>query len=356
MKCSLKTENYNIRLTVYTLLLIIYAVSCSKDKTEEDVQPDNFILKELESGMNIRNGDRINLVVIGKGYTDYNELLNTVKRDLALNGNELYDANTIDKVLLGLFAIEPFKSNKSIFNVWIFPQQITISPLDFIQSQQNGLGEYGKNFTLNSVSYLVFLNPQDSPQSFAYPANVQPGVAPVKAAIVFGSATVTRYATISDGMSVVANELGHSLFNLRDEYVRTGVEFGDRYGHNIARNQTEAQSLWGDVVGQVDPFYYEWKAKMQSHNIWIDKSNPECYFDAKRNIQICSWYPDAEEIKVGFFDGGGITTTGISVRPTYTSLMSNEDVRDKSWPRFPPVFGMANRKVMQSVFNLYSGK
>ena len=157
-------------------------------------------------------------------------------------------------------------------------------------------------------------------------------------------------------MSVVAHELGHSLFNLRDEYVRTGTEFGDRYGHNIACNQTEAQSLWGDVAGQIDPFYYEWKSKMQSHNVWIDKNSPVCYFDSKRNIQICSWYPDENEIKVGYFDGGGITTTGISVRPTYMSLMSNEDARDKSWPRFPPVFGMANRKVMQSVFSLFSGK
>ena len=205
------------------------------------------------------------------------------------------------------------------------------------------------------MSYLVFLNPLDSPQSFAYPANVQPCVAPINAAIVFGSATVTRYATVSDGMSVVANELGHSLFNLRDEYVRTGTEFGDRYGHNIARNQTEAQSLWGDVAGQIDPFYYEWKSKMQSHNVWIDKNSPVCYFDSKRNIQICSWHSDENEIKVGYFDGGGITTTGISVRPTYTSLMSNEDVRDKSWPRFPPVFGMANRKVMQSELNLFTG-
>ncbi|MFN7792549.1 MAG: hypothetical protein ACK5NM_08340, partial [Cyclobacteriaceae bacterium] len=60
--------------------------------------------------------------------------------------------------------------------------------------------------------------------------------------------------------------------------------------------------------------------------------------------------------KVGYLQGGGVTTTGISWRPTKTSLMNNEDVRDKSWPSFPPVFGSANRRVMQSVLDLYSGK
>jgi hypothetical protein len=54
--------------------------------------------------------------------------------------------------------------------------------------------------------------------------------------------------------------------------------------------------------------------KLQNYYVWIDKNSPVCYFDSKRNIQICSWYPDENEIKVGCFDGGGISTAGISVQ------------------------------------------
>ena len=166
-----------------------------------------------------------------------------------------------------------------------------------------------------------------------------------------------RSPDIADGMSVVAHELGHSLFNLRDEYVRTGTEFGDRYGFNIARSLNEARQLWGAVENQVDPFYFTWREKRKNAGYWIDKSQPLLVStDKTTNEKIYSWHPEENELKVGYHEGGGITISGISWRPTITSLMSNEDVRNKSWPQFPSVFGSANRKIMEDVLKLYSGK
>jgi hypothetical protein len=161
-----------------------------------------------------------------------------MNRDLGFDGLEKPNLESLDKLLFGLFAIEPFKSQRSKFNLWYYPEQLqSKSPEEFLQQNRDNPGRSAKDFGLPFATYLFFVNPVESPQSFAYPSNVPPGVAPVKSALVFGSATVTRYPNVADGVSVVAHELGHSIFNLRDEYVRTGSDVGDRYGHNIARTQ-----------------------------------------------------------------------------------------------------------------------
>lgn len=343
----------------FGLLFFLILFSCndsnSPSETAVDIHP---LLKAVEPGHNNRLADRINLIIVGKGYQNMNEFLTTMNRDLGFDGLEKPNLESLDKLLFGLFAIEPFKSQRSKFNLWYYPEQLqSKSPEEFLEQNRDNPGRSAKDFGLPFATYLFFVNPVESPQSFAYPSNVPPGVAPVKSALVFGSATVTRYPNVADGVSVVAHELGHSIFNLRDEYVRTGSDVGDRYGHNIARTQAEARQLWGSVESQVDPFYYTWKEKMITNGFWIDSSNPLfVQHDAKKGVDIYTWHPNEEEIKVGYLQGGGVTTTGISWRPTKTSLMNNEDVRDKSWPSFPPVFGSANRRVMQSVLDLYSGK
>ena len=340
------------------LLVFLLLFSCADSDSPSELPADaHSVLRALEAGHNNRLADRLNLIIVGKGYQNMDEFLATVHRDLAFDGVEQPNPESIDKVHFGLFAIEPFKSQRSKFNLWYYPEQLnTISPADFISQKRDDLTGSARDFGLPFATYLFFLNPTGDPQSFAYPSNVPPGVAPDKKTLLFGSATVARYPTIGDGMAVVAHELGHSIFNLRDEYVRTSPDFIDRYGHNIARTTAEARQLWGSVEGQVDPFYYTWKEKMMANGFWIDRSTPLfMQHDAKRGIDIYTWHPHEEEIRAGYVQGGGITTTGISWRPTKTSLMNNEDIWDKSWPRFPPVFGAANRRVMHTVLDLFSG-
>lgn len=354
MSFNLKINTPNI-LCSYIFLFLFILCSCSK-KGSDNIIPSTFILKPLDSSINKLNADRINLILIGKGYKDINAFLATAKRDMAIDGKEIIDANSFDKVLFGLFAIEPFKGNISKFNIWYYPDQITSDTYTFIQSQKNKSNPTENDFGLKNASYIIFTNPVAEVNSFAFPSNILLKQPIIKENIIFGSTNVARYPNIADGMSVVAHELGHSLFNLRDEYVRTGPTFTDKYGFNIAPSLSEAKLLWGDVENQIDPFYYKWREKRKSAGYWIDKSQPQQIGKDKiTNENIYTWQPAEEDIKVSYFEGGGVTITGISWRPTMTSLMSNEDVRDKSWPQFPPVFGSANRKVMEDVLKQFSG-
>jgi hypothetical protein len=347
----------------HLLLFLCFIISILSGCSKADIginyenSVPGFLLKSLYPSINKIKADRINLILVGKGYKDINSFLATAKRDLAIDGKEIIDPNSFDKVLLGLFAIEPFKGNISKFNIWYYPDQITSDAVTFLQSQRNKSNPAENDFGLKNASYIIFTNPDAEVNSFAFPSNILPKQPIIKEKIIFGSTNVARYPTIADGMSVVAHELGHSLFNLRDEYVRTGPIFTDKYGFNIAPSLSEAKLLWGNVENQIDPFYYTWREKRKSAGYWIDKTQPFLIGEDKTTKKsIYTWQPSEEDMRVGYFEGGGVTTTGISWRPTMTSIMSNEDVRDKSWPQFPPVFGSANRKVMEDVLKYFSGQ
>lgn len=125
--------------------------------------------------------------------------------------------------------------------------------------------------------------------------------------------------------SLLTHESGHALFGLRDEYYE-----GDReesiYGYpQCAHNQDEAEEWWGDLVGQIDPFYYEVAE----------------FMDKEINVN---------EIKIGFINGGCFGTPygeeGV-LRPTEKSMMKyHYDM---------PVFGSANRRRVEQVLDLFSG-
>jgi hypothetical protein len=351
-------ENY-LLMRLYFILPILCCLACQPDQVP--APEPAFALAELEAGHNIREADRINIIVAGKGYESPEEFLRVARRDMAFDGRERNDPETIDKLNFGVFAIEPFAGNRSKFNLWYFPELLTKDPFDIVQDSRNptspekGVPPPAKDFGLPNATYLIFVNPTGEPQSAAFPSNIQPGALPDKQLIIFGSATVFRYPNQADGMSVVAHELGHSIFNLRDEYTRVGAEFGDRYGHNLARTRADAEQLWGSLANRVDPFYFTWRSKMQTAGYWIDRTRPAFRGLARDGSIINYWHPAEDEVRTTFIEGGGITTTGISWRPSITSLMNNEDILDKSWPLFPPVFGMANRSVMERVMALYSG-
>jgi hypothetical protein len=358
MRCNLRSlTNCHLFLLLYFVISILIGCSKVDSDTNSNNNTPGFILKSLEPSINNIKADRINLILVGKGYRDTSSFLATARRDLAIDGKEIIDPNSFDKVLFGLFTIEPFKGNISKFNIWYYPEQITSDAITFIQNQRNKANTSENDFGLKNASYIIFTNPEAELNSFAFPSNILPKQPINKQNIIFGSTNVARYPNIADGMAVVAHELGHSLFNLRDEYVRTGPTFTDKYGFNIAPSLSEAKVLWGSVENQIDPFYYTWREKRKNAGYWIDKTQPFLIGkDKTTNESIYTWQPSEEDIRVGYFEGGGITTTGISWRPTMTSLMSNEDVRDKSWPQFPPVFGSANRKVMEDVLKIFSGQ
>lgn len=333
----------------WPLLLVAVIIFCLPYTASAFSNPRG--LQPLIAGHNNADADRINLIIVGTGYASTEQFLSTARRDIAfdtapiLDRNEHVASRPVTNLSYGVFAIEPFRSNKSKFNIWYYPTQVTTTSA--LTSQYSNASQF---FDLPFSSVIFFRNPTVSPGSTAFPSNVPAGLAIEKQSIQFGVTTVDRYPSVIPGADVVAHELGHSLFNLRDEYLSPAR--GTIFGHNCARNQAEAQTLWGSVVGQVDPFYYEWKASMQAHGLWIATSATVAINPKDGSLLDNTHNPSEDEIRVGYVTGGCLQ--GNAVMPTQTSLMSNS-ASAQFGQVYPPVFGSANRRVIEHVLGLFAG-
>lgn len=290
---------------------------------------------------NNRFSDRINLIFIGKDYTDINKFKEYLERKLTLNGepiiirDEFAENQPITGLAFGLFSIEPFKSNQNKFNLWYVNEQISGNPDDF-KSQINN---QCNNFDLNFTSIVLVFNPLEEPQSIAYPSNNNGLIA--KKDLVFGITTIYQYPDVDESIDVFAHELGHSLFNLRDEYAKPSEAYSPRYGFNCANNLTDAQTKWGNQIGEIDPFYYFWKSKMIENGLWnIGNAKNET------------------DIQIDYIHGGcyAPADSTLTIRPNRWSLMNAEDIFSNGQAiTHPPVFGSVNRAVIEQVLNLFSG-
>lgn len=331
-------------LLVTTVVLFCQPLTVSAFSNPRGLQP-------LIPGHNNADADRINLIIVGTGYASTEQFLATARRDIAfdtapiLDRNEHVASRPVTNLSYGVFAIEPFRANKAKFNIWYYPTQVTTTSA--LTSQYSNASQF---FDLPFSSVIFFRNPAASPGSSAFPSNVPAGLAIEKQSIQFGVTTVDRYPNVIPGADVVAHELGHSLFNLRDEYLSPAR--GTIFGHNCARSQAEAQTLWGSVVGQVDPFYYEWKASMQTYGLWVATSATQAVNPKDGSLMDNTHNPSEDEMRVGYVTGGCLQ--GDAVMPTQTSLMSNS-ASARFGQVYPPVFGSANRRVIENVLGLFAG-
>jgi len=126
------------------------------------------------------------------------------------------------------------------------------------------------------------------------------------------------------------HELGHAIFDLRDEY--TNLDRAVQHGYpNCAPDRETAEVWWGHLVGRVDPFLYE-------------------YFEVMDRLG--QWTPGLPELEasytVGYVPGGCYGPVGEdhAVRPTSESIMNAET----------PVFGAVNRARVEEILGLWSGR
>lgn len=334
-----------------------YVHVCSTNLTFNLIDPK---ITELHPGYNNINADRINLLIFGVGYSSIEELKEIVNKVFAFDGNftkynittivkdsnnNVVD-NTIDqRKQVGFFAIEPLKSNKNKFNIWYVDNPLNVSSQDLI----NFFNSIMKNGSINNLKYvspaLIYANRDyNSDRSssglpnfdnkkiinkestiFGYSLNYYPVLknssnkkdSGVTIETIFEGINTERYTTL-------AHESGHSLFGLHDEYSEAGALIPYLSYPNCANNLSEAQNWWGNLMGQVDPFYYDYKK----------------FMDEK---------PNESEIAIGFNFGGcfGPDDGKNVVRPTINSIMRNDYEI--------PVFGSVNRQRVEQILNLFSG-
>jgi len=307
-------------------------------KNLEDIKPANAAssgLKEVYPGNNVIGSDRINIVVVNDGFPSESGFLGAVKKLYMFDGDpKLLNANGDivtsggNRLSFGFFAIEPNKSNRNKFNIWWlnksevadyatpdcginpklraqYPTLTKYSVLTRLIYGQNS--SWGANACLNINNNSQYSNRNQISYDFSaatmyYPGNMDRKFLP----------------------DILAHETSHQLYSLLDEYPSNILP---KLGQpNAAVNQTQAQTYWSNFIGQVDPFYYQWKALLQAKG-----------FTA----------PPENDFKVGYFSSGCLASTGTCIIPTTKSLMnylfSNQ------------VYGSVNRDRVEKTLALFSG-
>lgn len=286
------------------------------------------------------DSDRINLVFAPWGFLDHGAFVDLASQSLSWGGHAYYidehgeitnDPLEARDAALGVFAIEPWRSSKDLFNVW-YTDLEPETPVGWLNSDE-------RPFALDDVVIVTLaidaerFNPDLASVAGHDVVFVGPG-RPFRPSDgdPFANAVIpidSEYP--AGGLIDVAHELGHAMFNLPDEYV------GDRFGFDgrkdlsswpsCAQDRNEAASWWGDLTGDVDPMLIDWIDEMEDAGFPVGAED--------------SW---REVIEVGAIDGGCYGVAG-SARATVDSLM-NSGI---------PVVGSVNRRWAEQVLALWDG-
>jgi len=297
---------------------------------------------EAIEGWNRAGADRMNLVLTGSGFADFESFREMAIALLGFDGPTLLDINGdvtaddgVSTIEWGPFATEPIRSRRDRFNVWLLKDPLADAHAMFSIDAPNGLGFGPDGATLPDVQItaLELLPPgrwRTSEAGFPSFTGLEPGP-PDRDDLQFAGAYVAlpQWMPLSE-TETLTHELGHALFDLRDEYTLFSRDIQHGYP-NCAPDLDIAESWWGDLVGEVDPFLDEYVAVMEGHGQWVpDRSELEA------------------SLTVGYEWGGCYGEQGGdgAVRPTGESIMHGQT----------PVFGSVNRRRVEEIMGLWTGR
>jgi len=87
----------------------------------------------------------------------------------------------------------------------------------------------------------------------------------------------------------------------------------------------DAETYWGDLLGQLDPMYERWKSVSEANGVWYETDLTKDEF----RVDVVDAYCAGDEVA--------------SFRPTKRGLMNFEE----------PVFGAVNRRRAEQILNLW---
>ncbi|MFH1105124.1 MAG: hypothetical protein V1757_09340 [Actinomycetota bacterium] len=301
-------------------------------------------LEELIPGWNRPHADRINVVFAASGQVTLDDARATARDLVAWDGpllvseeDTLLESDVAPSAVwsleFGPFAIEPFRSARDRFNLWFLddlvadPQALEFSALPL------GLGVPLPDFGLADVQVtrLHFQAPGRFGRSEAGWSSFTSPDGPTTVARD-GLEFAGTYVALPAGYTrmqadIVAHEWGHALFDLRDEYQEPSRGVGHGYP-NCAPDEAAAEQWWGDEMGAIDPFVYEYIDVNRQWSQWVDSDL-------------------VARITIGAYPGGCYSDQDEdAVRPTQDSIM-NSGV---------PVFGAVNRARAEGILALWSGR
>ncbi len=251
---------------------------CNKDsnKCVEKSQCFGYDMKGLSS-------DKLDLVVIGDGFTSTEELGKEIRF--------LFEESESTTV----FDISPFKENRNKFNIWMrIAPDLRHDKSDIEDMNNRPNNDHVKELAATCPREATVVISKQRYRSFAYPPSAWDW-----GGTVFLS---MQYGERKDLGKTFAHELGHAIGGLADEYTEANKGSNTNFV-NCAGHAAGAMLLWGDLAGKDGVGYYTAADDPLTVSLKIRKD------------------PD-----------GGCSYEKTNVRPTITSLM-----RDYSTDKFGPV-------------------
>ncbi len=284
-------------------------------------------LRSLTTGHNDFGLDRINVIFVPHGWADLGEFVDVAATLLSFDGAPVL----IDGIDLqfGPFAIEPWRSNRELFNVWYVLGEPD-EPVSYTSM--------GETFPLDVPDAIIVTLAVDWPYGAAsgftefLPPELPDRSAPADP--VGLTMSVSSSDPLWGNPQVLAHELGHAVFGLSDEYVGQELGYDGRPDLSsypaCAEDEGEAEDWWADRLGDVDPMF----------SIWIDALD-----DAGLGMSDEAERAMRSRVTVDLVDGGCYGPAG-SVRATVDSLMNTTI----------PVLGSVNRDWAEEVLAQYTGE
>jgi len=306
---------------------------CVKEGIRRPVQaiaPDPLPLVE---GHNDVSADRINLVFVGSGFDDPTRatLVETATRLLSLDGEpEVYsDAGGPYALGWGPFSVEPIRGNVDRFNFWYLEGDLPSIDLLVDPSTTESDTMSVDSLGLGPDVILVGLTRNSSADSdrahAALPSWADNEVVDLPDMPSLGSIYLPVFDDDPSVAGTLTHELGHALFGLRDEYDRFGSDVGLPGYPNCLTDRVDAETYWGDLLGQLDPMYERWKSVSEANGVWYETDLAKDEF----RVDVVDAYCAGDEV-AGF-------------RPTQRGLMNFEE----------PVFGAVNRRRAEQILDLW---
>lgn len=180
----------------------------------------------------INNGDsstKADIAFVGDGYSDFEELKKDVLNLVDYDGNNGYN---------GLMSVEPFKSNKNKFNIWMIKADNKIKYQDD-RPVYNDAVSIATQCT--SADYIMVIS-KKSYRSYCY----------------FGTPCFNSVGSPlgKDKGRLILHEFGHGFAYLADEYSESGKPRRPT-NPNCAPDIETAKKWWGDLEGIEGTEYYQ---------------------------------------------------------------------------------------------------
>src|SRR3989344_826911 len=192
----------------------------------------NLCVQKSECVKILDNGDsskKADIAFVGDGYFNNDELKDHILKLVDYNGNSGYN---------GLMSVEPFKSNKDKFNIWMIKADDKINYQDSKPNYKDAVSIASK---CTSADYTLVIS-KNNYRSYCY----------------FGTPCFNSVGNSlsKDTGRLILHEFGHGFAYLADEYSEDGKPKSPREP-NCAPDIETAKKWWGNLEGNNGVSYFQ---------------------------------------------------------------------------------------------------